>query len=239
MNCFGKYLLIRFVPQIGNEATLFCSKQVSGSTYIQILHSDMDATPQITEVLNRLQASFSFCRQTAQRRRQQIAESLFVTASYPSTHLMEVTQTKVLRLVDNDRIGIRNIDTALYDSSRQKHIIVIIDKVKNDLFQLCGFHLSMPDSNTAIGNMTFDHRFQFRKVRNPVVDKENLTVATHLKINRVRNHFLIEGMYFCLNRIAVRRRRRDYTQVAGSHQRELKRTWNRCGSHGQCIHIHL
>ena len=152
---------------------------------------------------------------------------------------MEVTQTKVLRLVDDDRIGIRNIDTALYDSSRQKHIIVIIDKVKNDLFQLCGLHLSMPDGNTAIGNMTFDHRFQFRKVRNPVVDKENLTVAAHLKINRVRNHFLIKGMYFCLNRIAVRRRRRDYTQVAGSHQRELKRTWNRRGSHGQCIHIHL
>ena len=178
----------------------------------------MDATPQITEVLNRLQASFSFCRQTAQRRRQQIAESLFVTASYPSTHLMEITQSKVLRLIDNDSVGIRNINTTFDDCSCQEYIIVVVDKIQNNLLQLCRFHLSMSNRYTAIRDMTFDHRFQFRQVRNPVIDKEDLTIAAHLKIDGIRYHFFIKSMHFGLNRIAVGWRSRNHTQVACTHQ---------------------
>ena len=161
MDCLSKYFLVRFIPQIGDKATLLRSEQVSGSTYIQILHSDMDATAQITKILDRLQTPFSFCCQTAQRRSQQITESLFITTPYPTTHLMKVTQPKVLCLIDNDRIRIRDINATLYNCSRQKHVIVIIDKIKDDLFQLCGLHLSMTDGNTAVGNMTFDHCFKF------------------------------------------------------------------------------
>ena len=57
MNCFGKNFLIRFVPQIGNEATLLRPQHISCSTDIQILHGYMDTAAQITEILNGLKTA--------------------------------------------------------------------------------------------------------------------------------------------------------------------------------------
>ena len=152
---------------------------------------------------------------------------------------MEITQSKVLRLIDNDSVGIRNINTTFDDCSCQEYIIVVVDKIQNNLLQLCRFHLSMSNRYTAIRDMTFDHRFQFRQVRNPVIDKEDLTVAAHLKIDGIRYHFFIKSMHFGLNRIAVGWRSRNHTQVACTHQWKLKGTGNWSSSHSQCIHIHF
>ena len=178
----------------------------------------MNTTSQITKVFNRLKTSPSFGCQTTQRRSQQITKSFLVATSYPSTHLMEITQSKILRLIDNDSVGIRNINTTFDDCSCQEYIIVVVDKIQNNLLQLCRFHLSMSNRYTAIRDMTFDHRFQFRQVRNPVIDKEDLTVAAHLKIDGIRYHFFIKSMHFGLNRIAVGWRSRNHTQVACTHQ---------------------
>ena len=152
---------------------------------------------------------------------------------------MEITQSKVLRLIDNDSVGIRNINTTFDDCSCQEYIIVVVDKIQNNLLQLCRFHLSMSNRYTAIRDMTFDHRFQFRQVRNPVIDKEDLTVAAHLKIDGIRYHFFIKSMHFGLNRIAVRRRSGNHAQITRAHQRKLKGTGNRSSSHCQCIYIHF
>ena len=152
---------------------------------------------------------------------------------------MKIAQAEILRLIDYNRICIRDINTALNNGSRQKDIIIIIDKIQNNLFQLRRLHLSVTDSHTAIRNVTLNHRFQFRQISYPVIDKKHLAVTAHFKINRIRNHLLIKGMHLCLDRITVRRRRRDNTQIARTHQRELKRTGNRSSGHCQCIHVHF
>ena len=239
MDSFSQYLLICFISQISDKATLLGSEQISGSTNVQILHGNMNTTSQITKVFNRLKTSSSFSCQTAQRRSQQITECFLVTTPYPSTHLMEITQAEVLRLIDNDGICIRNIDTTFDDCGCQEHVIVIVDKIQNNFLQFCRLHLSVSDCYTAIRNMALDHCFQFRQVRNPVIDEKDLPVAAHLKIDGIRYHFFIKSMHFGLNRIAVRRRSGNHAQITRAHQRKLKGTGNRSSSHCQCIYIHF
>ena len=79
----------------------------------------MDATTQIAEVLKCLQAATTLYRQIGQRRSQKIAESLAIASSHTTTHLVEIRESEAMGPIDDNRIGIRNIDTILYDGGRE------------------------------------------------------------------------------------------------------------------------
>ena len=159
MYSFRQYLLIGFITQIGNKATLFRTEHIACTTNIEILHGYVNSTAQVTEILNSLQTTPCFRSQGRKRRSQQIAECFLIASSYTTTHLMQVAQSEILCLIDDNGIGIRNINAALYNCSGYQHIIIIIDKAENNLFQFGRLHLSMPDGYTAIRNMPFNHRF--------------------------------------------------------------------------------
>ena len=60
---FGKYLLIRLIAQVGNEAALLSSQQIAGPTDVEVLHGNVDAAAQVAEVLDGLQAPFGLGRE--------------------------------------------------------------------------------------------------------------------------------------------------------------------------------
>ena len=152
---------------------------------------------------------------------------------------MQVAKSEVLRLIDYDGIGVRYIYTALYDSSGKQHIVIVIGKVDDYLFQLIGLHLSVPYAYTAIGDITQNHRFQLRQILNPVVHEEHLSVTAHLEIDGIGDNLLIKSMHLGLYRIAVGRRSLNDRKVARTNQRELQCTRYRRSGHGKRIHVHL
>ncbi len=79
--------------------------------------------------------------------------------------------------INNDGVGIRYVDTVLYDSSREQHIIVVIREVENNLFQLLWFHLSVTYCNTGIGHILLYYLGYVFKIGNAIVDKINLTIT--------------------------------------------------------------
>ena len=68
-------------------------------------------------------------------RSQQVAESLFVAAPHTAAHLVQVAQTEILCLVDDDGIGVRYVDTALDNGGGEQNVIIIVDKIENNLLQ--------------------------------------------------------------------------------------------------------
>ena len=46
---------------------------------------------------------------------------------------MEVGKSKAVGIIDNDGICIGNVDTVLHDGRRKQHVIVVIDKSKDDI----------------------------------------------------------------------------------------------------------
>ena len=173
------------------------------------------------------------------RRSQQVAERLLITAPHPASHLVQITQSEVVCIVDDNGIGVRNIDTVLHDGSREQYIVVEVDEPHHHLLQFLGFHLSMTDGHTGIRHIFSDHQSKFRQVTDTVVHEEHLSVSAHLELNGIRNHLFVEGMHLGIDGIAVRRRCLDDTHVACPHQRELQRSRNRCGCHGERVHIGL
>ena len=52
--CLLKNLHIGLVTQIGNKATLFGTQQITCTTDVKVLHSDVDTTAQIAKILQSL-----------------------------------------------------------------------------------------------------------------------------------------------------------------------------------------
>ena len=235
----GENLLISLVTQVFHESTLFGTQQIACATNIQVLHSQIKTATQVAEGFQCFQTATGFRSKTCLSRSYQIAESLLVATSYPTSHLMQVAQSESVGIIHDDGIGIGNIDSVLYDGSRKKQIIVVIDESHDDLLQFLRLHLSMPDSYAAVWHQFLDEQFQLGQFGDTVADEEHLTVTAHLKIDGIGNHRLVEGDYLGLDRITVRWRCTHDTHIAGSHQRELQGSRNRSSTHGKGIHIHL
>ena len=78
----------------------------------------MNTTTQVAEIFNGLQASLGFRSKRSKRWCKQVTERLTIASSYTSTHLMQVAQAEILRSIDDNGIGIRDVDTTLNNGSR-------------------------------------------------------------------------------------------------------------------------
>ena len=138
-------------------------------------------------------------------------------------------------LIDDDGIGIGYVDTILYDGGGDEHVVVVVHEAHDDLLQLLGRHLSVPDADTGIGHAARDEGGQLGKVLYAVVDEEELSVAAELEVHRLAYNLLIEGVHLGLYGIAVGWWSLYDTQVAGTHERELQGA--RDGRGGKCERV--
>ena len=128
-----KNLLISLITQVFHKATLFRTEQVASTSNIQVLHGKVESTSQLTECLQGFQSSTSISGKHTLRWSYQIAERLLVASSYPTSHLVQVAQSEVMGIIDNDGIGVGYINAIRHNSRREQHIIIIIDKTHDDI----------------------------------------------------------------------------------------------------------
>ena len=89
---------------------------------------------------------------------------------------MQVAQTEVLCGIDDDGIGIGYVDAVFHDRGGYELVVVVVDEAHDDLLQLLGRHLSVPNAYAGIGHSACDECRQFGKVMYAVIDDEELSV---------------------------------------------------------------
>ena len=232
-------LLVGFITQIFHKTALLRAQQITRTADIQVLHGEIEAATQFAERLQSLQTATRLRSKCTLRWRHQIAESLLVASSYASTHLMQVTQSEVMSIAHDNRIGIGNVDTVLYNSGRKQYIIIVIDKAHDDFLQILRLHLSVTDCYPTVWDMLLDEHLELRKLGYSVAYEINLSVSAHLEIDGIADDFTTKRYQFGMNRITVRWRSAHDAHIPGAHQRELEGSRNRSGTHRKCIDIHL
>src|SRR5262245_21206247 len=120
---------------------------------------------------------------------------------------MQVTQSKLMRIVYNDRINIGYIDAALDSIRTNKHSIFLVNKIKNSFFKIMTFHLSMGITNAEIGTKALDNVCHFGQTGDPVEYKKNLASSFCFKINSVPDNIFIIHLYLGLDGLTVGWRR--------------------------------
>ena len=136
---------------------------------------------------------------------------------------MQVAESETVGIVDDDGVGIRNIDAILDNRRREQHIIIVVDEIHDDALQLLGFHLPMTNGHATIRHILHDESLDFLEVRDAVVDEEHLSVARHLVVDGIGDEVAAIGAELRVDGIAVGRWCADDAHIAGSHERELQR----------------
>ena len=120
---------------------------------------------------------------------------------------MQIAQTDVLRLIDDDSVRVRNVKAVLYDGCTQQHIIVACHKVENSVLQNLCLHLTMRDADFHVRNEPVQDVVDRLEFLHLVVKEENLPSTVNLVVYDLADFIAVKEHYFSLHRNPVRRRR--------------------------------
>src|SRR5215470_20020871 len=109
---------------------------------------------------------------------------------------MQITQSKLVGIIHDDRIYIRDIDTTFHNVGANKHIIFPVDKIKNSLFKLMTLHLPMSITNAQIRTKTLYNICHFGQATDAIEYEKDLASSFCFKIDRIPNHVFIIYLHF-------------------------------------------
>ena len=106
-------------------------------------------------------------------------------------------------MVDNDCIGIWNIQSRFDNSGGNQHIEFAVDKIHHQFFEFLTVHLPVTNNSANARHQLADHRFDLKDICNAVMDEKNLSFARHFVLNCFSDNFLAESVQLGGNRISV------------------------------------
>ena len=69
-----------------------------------------------------------------------------------AAQLMQIGQAVVVGLVDEDRVGVGNVEPAFDDRRGQQNIELVVDEIEHHLFELALGHLPVADADAGLGH---------------------------------------------------------------------------------------
>jgi len=118
---------------------------------------------------------------------EQISVGLMLVASDPSAQLVQVAQTEPVRAIDDDRVRVRNIESAFDDGCGKQHVGFAIDEFRHDVLEFIAVHLSVADHNARMRQQRAELLFHRVDGEHAVVQEENLAAAVQLALDDVRS----------------------------------------------------
>ena len=216
---------------------LFCAEHIARTTNFQISHGNLESGAKFCKFPHRIQALLRNIRQCFSALERKICKRMARRASDTAAQLVQLRQAHMIGVLDNQRIGIRNVNTCLNNCRTHEHINVAVTHARHDARQLPLAHLSVRHRNFRIRQ----HFFEFCRTRvngtDLIVQIIGLSAAVKFPPHGLRNDTGIIFHHIGLYRMPILRRFFEHRHIANTGQSHIQRARNRrCG---QREHIHL
>ncbi len=155
----------------------------------------------------------------------------------PPPQLVEISQSEAVGPVNEDGIGIGDVDTAFDDGGGEEDVRLPVDEGMHDLFQVVPSHLSVPHQDPGFRNQLLQAFPDHLDALDAVVEEENLSFAFQLAAHTVPDHAFVIGTDRSVNRDAVGWRSVDGRHVAYAHERKVEGAGNRGGREGEKVDL--
>ena len=158
-------------------------------------------------------------------------------APHPPAQLVELRQAKVVGTVDDDRVGVGDVQPILDDRRRHQHVDVAVGKTHHHIFQLALVHLPVTDRDDGLGHQALDAVRQGLDAVNAVCYDKDLALAVQFALDRLlHQHVVVLGQHG-MDRLALFGRRVDRAHVANAAQAHVQRARDRRGAQRQHVHL--
>ena len=141
-------------------------------------------------------------------------------------------------MVNDDGIGIGNIQPAFDDRCGYQHIVFTFHKAHHGIFEFVAAHLSMRHDHFHTRNTVFYHGGHIMDILHAVVDEKHLPAAVYFVLNGACDDIAVENLQFSMHRLPVGRRRIDDAEIACTHERKMQGAWNWRCSECKGVYIH-
>ena len=153
-----------------------------------------------------------------------------LVTSHPPAELIKVAQAEPVGPINDNRVGVRDIESAFDDGRREKHIRLPIDKLRHHLFQVVAVHLAVTDDDARVGHQGLELLQNRLDGHDAVVQEKDLSTPVQLAPNGVADHPLVVLGDDGFHRQPVLRRRLDGAHVACAGEGEVERARDRSGA---------
>lgn len=122
-NGFREHFQIQIQTNLINESGLLRTQHIPGSPDCQIPHGDFVSGSQLCEFPDGPQALGCLFCQLLVRLNHEITVGNPVPASHPAPDLIQLRQTEVIRVFNDHRVGVFNIQTCLDDGGANENFV--------------------------------------------------------------------------------------------------------------------
>ena len=205
---------------------LLGAQDVAGAADLQVRQGDLEARAQLRRVEDRLQPLARLVAEPLAAAVEQVRVGPTRAPADPTAELVELGETQRVGPVDDDRIGVRDVQPGLDDRRGDEDVGVAARERDHHLLERAFGHLAVADDEPRAGQ----HLAQLVGLRldrlDAVVDEEHLSAAIQLAQDRVAHEARRRLGDARLDRQAVLRRRLDDAEVANAGERQVQRARN-------------
>ena len=140
---------VQLVADRRDVPALLRAQDVAGAAQLQVAHGDREAGAHLAELLDRPQPPRRLRRQVPVLIDQQVAVRPVLVPPHAAAQLVQVGQAVAVGVVDEDRVGVGNVEPALDDRRRQQNVELVSHEAEHHLFQLGLGHLPVADADAS------------------------------------------------------------------------------------------
>ena len=230
-----EHLAIHVESDSGDVTALLGAEEIARAADLQIAQGDFESAAETGVLLDRIHPFARIARCHGIPGKQQIGVGLRAAAADATPELIEVRETETIRAIDDDGVGVGNIDTAFDDGRADEHVGFAIDKLVHHILKQFLIHLAVADDDPCFRAKRADAAGDVLDGDHAVVQKEDLAAALDLGIDGLLDDALVIRTDLRLHRLLVRRWSLDGAHVTHAHQGQVKRARNRRGTEGEHI----
>ena len=205
----AQQLRVQAEPHAVDLPALLVAQKLPGAANFQVVGGQLIARAQISGRLDGLQ---SFARVAAQgrgRRAQQIRISLVMRTADAPAQLVQLGQTETIGAIDDDGVGVGDVDTRLDNRRAQQNMVALVIEVGHNALELRLGHLPVGDGDRQLRQQFAQRPRALVDTAHVIVHIKHLTAAQGLAQHRLFDQSAIALAHKGLDRQAPRGRGGD------------------------------
>ena len=168
---------------------------------------------------------------------EKIGVGALTAAADAPAQLMQLAQAKSIRMVDDQRVRVRDIQSRLDDGGAHQHIDVAAPEVADDLIELPLGHLAVRDADMRLGNQRVDVFGDTRNILNAVVHIKHLPAAQQLAAHGGGHLRVLVSTHIREHGQTILGRGGERGHLANAGDRHLQRARDGRGRQAQHVHV--
>src|SRR5579863_2818791 len=228
---------VQVEPDPGDMPGLLAAEQVARAADLQVLQGHVHARAYLGVLGHGGQALVRGLGQGRLGRVQEVGVGPLRAAADPAADLMQLGQAVHVGAVDDERVGVRDVQARFDDRGRDQHVVLPLPEVDHDLFQLVLVHLPVRHRDPRLRDQLSDLGRDPADRADPVVHEEHLAVAQQLTPDRGGHLPGVPGPDEGEHRVAFLGRGEDGRHLPDPGHAHLQRPRDRGGRHAEHVDL--